>query len=93
MQRLFGISGRTARSGVNIITNLKGTFSVLQLVEWFVHLHVQMISVNLHKIEHVYEKNSYGHEERALGSDLKNMNTFTLLVVSNMGLLLTAFHC
>lgn len=66
---------------------------VLQLLESIVHLHVQEISVNLHKNEHVYEKNSYGLEERSLGSDLKNMNTFTLLVVSDMGLLLATFQC
>lgn len=66
---------------------------VLQLLEWFVHLHVQLITVNLHKNEHVYEKNSYGLEERALGSDLKNMNIFTLLVMSNTSLLLATFQC
>lgn len=66
---------------------------VLQLLEWIVHLHVQQISVNLHKNEHVYEKNSYGIEERSLVSDLKNTNIFTLLVVSDMSPLLAAFQC
>lgn len=57
---------------------------VLQLLEWLVHLHVQLITVNLQKNEHVYEKNSNGLEERALGSDL---------VMSKTGLLLAAFQC
>lgn len=64
---------------------------VFQLLEWTAHLHVWQISVNLHKDEHVYEKNSYWLEDRALGSGLKNMNTSTLSIVSGMGLLLAMF--
>lgn len=80
-------------SRVNIITNLNGSTPSFTFAGTVCPPHVQLISVNLHKCERVYEKNFYGLKERALGSDLKNMNIFSLLVVSNTGLLLATFQC